>query len=64
MSGLKRDRVLDAVRVITNQFSESTKPILAVSDYSNCRVSQQVVRIVLSYVDYINRVVWAKPDYV
>ncbi len=63
MSGLKRDRVLDSVRVITTQFSESTKPILAVSDYSNCHVSQQIVRIVLSYVDYINRVVWSKPDY-
>jgi UDP-N-acetylglucosamine 2-epimerase (non-hydrolysing) len=63
MSGLKYDRVLDSVRVITTQFSESTKPILAVSDYINYHVSQQVVRIVLSYVDYINRVIWSKPYY-
>lgn len=63
MSGLKYDRVLDSVRVITTQFSESTKPILAVSDYINCHVSQQVVRIVLSYVGYINRVIWSKPYY-
>jgi UDP-N-acetylglucosamine 2-epimerase len=61
MSGLKRDRVLDAVKLITTQFSESTKPILGVADYSNSNVSKQIVRIVLSYVDYINRVVWSKP---
>lgn len=61
MSGLKRDRVLDAVNLVTTQFSESTKPILAVTDYGNHEVSKQVVRIVLSYVDYINRVVWSKP---
>lgn len=61
MSGLKRDRVLDAVKLITTQFSESSKPILDVADYANSNVSKQVVRIVLSYVDYINRVVWSKP---
>ncbi|MBU7583456.1 MAG: UDP-N-acetylglucosamine 2-epimerase (non-hydrolyzing) [Nostoc sp. TH1S01] len=62
MSGLKPRRVLDAVRVVTTQFSESAQPILYVSDYSNHHVSKQIVRIVLSYVDYINRVVWSKPD--
>jgi UDP-N-acetylglucosamine 2-epimerase (non-hydrolysing) len=61
MSGLKRDRVLDAVKLITTQFSESSKPILDVADYANSNVSKQIVRIVLSYVDYINRVVWSKP---
>jgi UDP-N-acetylglucosamine 2-epimerase (non-hydrolysing) len=60
MSGLKRNRVLNAVRLVTTQFSESTKPILGVEDYNNPNVSKQIVRIVLSYVDYINRVVWAK----
>ncbi|MEH1855880.1 MAG: UDP-N-acetylglucosamine 2-epimerase (non-hydrolyzing) [Nostoc sp.] len=62
MSGLKRNSVLDAVRVVTTQFSESAKPILSVADYNNFHVSKQIVRIVLSYVDYINRVVWSKPD--
>jgi len=61
MSGLKRDRVLDAVKLITTQFSESSKPILDVADYANSNVSKQIVRIVLSYVDYVNRVVWSKP---
>lgn len=60
MSGLKADSVLDAVRVVTTQFLESTKPIAPVTDYKNSDVSKQIVRIVLSYVDYINRVIWSK----
>jgi UDP-N-acetylglucosamine 2-epimerase (non-hydrolysing) len=60
MSGLKSISVLDAVRVVTTQFAESTTPILPVADYQNSHVSKQIVRIVLSYVDYINRVIWSK----
>ncbi|MEI6441648.1 MAG: UDP-N-acetylglucosamine 2-epimerase (non-hydrolyzing) [Nostocales cyanobacterium ELA583] len=60
MSGLKSNSVLDAVRVVTTQFAESTTPILPVADYKNSHVSKQIVRIVLSYVDYINRVIWSK----
>ncbi len=60
MSGMKANTVLDAVRVITTQFAKSTTSILPVSDYQNHQVSKQIVRIVLSYVDYINRVVWSK----
>jgi UDP-N-acetylglucosamine 2-epimerase len=59
MSGLKSNSVLDAVRVVTTQFAESTTPILPVADYQNSHVSKQIVRIVLSYVDYINRVIWS-----
>lgn len=60
MSGLKSNSVLDAVSVVTTQFAESTTPILPVADYQNSHVSKQIVRIVLSYVDYINRVIWSK----
>jgi UDP-N-acetylglucosamine 2-epimerase len=60
MAGLKPDRVLDAVRTITQQHSAGERRTLAVGDYDNPHVSRQVVRIVLSYVDYINRTVWSK----
>jgi UDP-N-acetylglucosamine 2-epimerase (non-hydrolysing) len=33
---------------------------MAVADYENPAVSRQVVRIVLSYIDYVNRTVWQK----
>jgi UDP-N-acetylglucosamine 2-epimerase (non-hydrolysing) len=60
MSGVRRARVLDAVRTVTAQFSATGRPALAVADYENPQVSRQVVRIVLSYVDYVNRTVWQK----
>jgi UDP-N-acetylglucosamine 2-epimerase len=58
MSGLKASRVLDAVRVVREQ-QESTKPRAIVSDYQGGIVSQKVLRIVLSYTEYVNRVVWS-----
>lgn len=61
MSGLKRTRVLDAVRVVTDQFDHSQRAVLPVLDYENPHASRQIVRIVLSYVDYVNRTVWSKP---
>lgn len=61
MSGLKRTRVLDAVRVVTDQFDHSQRSVLPVLDYENPYASRQIVRIVLSYVDYVNRTVWSKP---
>ncbi|TCV55896.1 non-hydrolyzing UDP-N-acetylglucosamine 2-epimerase [Pseudomonas fluorescens] len=60
MSGLKVDRVLEAVKVVTSQHSRSHQVIPVVKDYQGGLVSIQVVRIVLSYVDYINRTVWGK----
>ena len=60
MSGLKRERVLDAVRIITQQFGEGLRPVSPMADYENPHVSQQVVRVVLSYVNYVNRTVWRK----
>ncbi|NUT90373.1 UDP-N-acetylglucosamine 2-epimerase (non-hydrolyzing), partial [Pseudomonas corrugata] len=60
MSGLKSDRVLEAVKVVTSQHERSYQVIPVVKDYQGGPVSIQVVRIVLSYVDYINRTVWGK----
>lgn len=60
MSGLKAERVLDSVKVVTSQHDESKRVAEIVKDYQGGQVSKQVVRIVLSYVDYINRTVWSK----
>lgn len=61
MSGLKRERVLDAVKVVASETVAGGRTVLPVADYENPHVSKQVLRIVFSYVDYINRVVWSKP---
>jgi UDP-N-acetylglucosamine 2-epimerase (non-hydrolysing) len=61
MSGLKSDRVLDAVRVIVSQHDKNKRVIQSVQDYEAGAVSKQLLRVVLSYVDYVNRTVWSKP---
>ncbi len=60
MSGLKRVRVLDAVRIIITQHDKNKQTMKPVQDYEAGAVSKQILRIVLSYVDYINRTVWSK----
>ncbi len=60
MSGLKKERVLDAVRVITSQHKKGSRVMSAVQDYEAGSVSKQILRVVLSYVDYVNRTVWSK----
>lgn len=61
MSGLKKERVLDAVRVILAQHDKTRRVMLPVQDYEASAVSKQLLRVVLSYVDYVNRTVWSKP---
>ena len=60
MSGLKKDRVLDSVRVIISQHDRTHRQMKSVQDYDSGLVSKQVLRVVLSYVGYVNRTVWFK----
>lgn len=60
MCGLKKERVLHAVATIIAQFAANPKPVMPVPDYENPHVSTQVLRVVLSYIDYVNRTVWSK----
>lgn len=60
MSGLKKERVLDAVAVVALQYSKAKRVMAPVADYEATAVSKQIVRVVLSYVDYVNRTVWHK----
>lgn len=59
MSGLSLDRVLQAVDLVTSQERTNRKP-LSVPDYDPSDVSRKVVRIIVSYVDYIQRTTWFK----
>lgn len=60
MSGLKKERVLESVRIVMNQHDRGQRVIPVVQDYRGGPVSKQIVRVVLSYTDYINRTVWHK----
>lgn len=60
MSGLKKDRVLQAINMVTAQHKDGLRNFAIVPDYDVDNVSKKVARIILSYVDYINRTVWYK----
>ena len=59
MSGLNKDRILESIEVVTKQHS-GERVMKIVHDYNVDNVSKKVLRIILSYTDYINRTVWRK----
>lgn len=60
MSGIGHEHIIDAVRVVTGQHDRSRRIMQIVPDYEAGSVSKQVVRVVLSYIDYVNRTVWRR----
>ena len=60
MSGLNKNRVMEAVKVATTHNNQKNRVIKPVKDYEADNVSKKVLRIILSYIDYINRTVWYK----
>ena len=60
MSGLKKNRVLDAVRVTISHHLDEKHAVSPVRDYENSSASKQLLKIVDSYTDYVNRTVWHK----
>ncbi|HCL01511.1 MAG TPA: UDP-N-acetylglucosamine 2-epimerase (non-hydrolyzing) [Lachnoclostridium phytofermentans] len=57
MVGLKKERILQGLSVLENQQKDTLRRVV---DYSMPNVSEKVLRIILSYTDYVNRVVWGK----
>jgi len=60
MVGLGVERVMQALAIIENQSRDEARLLRQVGDYSMPNVSDKVVRIIHSYTDYVNRVVWKK----
>ena len=60
MTGLNPQRVLQAIELVTRHERPSASRLGSVPDYEDANVSQKVVRIIASYVDYVNRTVWGK----
>lgn len=60
MVGLEVKRVRQGIAILANQLRGSDRTLRLVSDYSMPNVSDKVVRIIHSYTDYVNRVVWKK----
>ncbi len=60
MVGLNPDRIMQGLRALEVQKRDPERNFREVSDYTMPNVSEKVVRIIISYVDYVNRVVWSK----
>lgn len=58
MSGLTSENILNSIEIVTKQNNEGH--MQRVKDYDTNNVSKKVVRIIVSYIDYINRTVWKK----
>lgn len=60
MVGLEVERIMQALAILESQPSGDLRLLRQVGDYSMPNVSDKVVRIIHSYTDYVNRVVWMK----
>ncbi len=60
MVGLELDRVIQGLAILEGQDPDGDRLIRQVMDYSMPNVSDKVLRIIHSYTDYVNRVVWKK----
>jgi UDP-N-acetylglucosamine 2-epimerase (non-hydrolysing) len=60
MSGLHSDSVLRSVSTVMEHAQNSGRPFSSVPDYQSRNVSKKVLRTILSYTEYVNRVVWSK----
>jgi len=57
MVGLEKERIMQGLKILESQEKDTLREV---ADYSMPNVSDKVLRIILSYTDYINRVVWKK----
>jgi UDP-N-acetylglucosamine 2-epimerase len=60
MTGLNVERVMQGLSILSEQSHEHERLLRPVSDYMIPNVSEKVVRIIISYTDYVNRTVWHK----
>ena len=60
MVGLESERILQALKLLEKQPSGQNRLLQRVADYSMPNVSDKVIRIIHSYINYVNQVVWKK----
>lgn len=60
MTGLEEQRVLDAVKIVNAQRDQKSFDFKPVQEYEETNISKKILRIVLSYTEYVNEFVWQK----
>ena len=58
MTGFNIGKIKDAINILSDQERGRKRMLFSVSDYSKSNVSDKVLRIILSYIDFINKKVW------
>ena len=59
MSGLNKKRIIESIDIVTKLYKDGKVPNI-IDDYNVDNVSQKVVKIIFSYIDYVNRNIWRK----
>jgi UDP-N-acetylglucosamine 2-epimerase (non-hydrolysing) len=62
MCGLEAEKIIESIQVVTAQYSKENRKFKLINDYDVENVSKKVLRIILSYTDYVNRFVWQKRE--
>lgn len=60
MTGMEWNRIQEGLKILETQARHDERSLRIVSDYNVPNVSEKVARIILSYTDYVNRVVWRR----
>lgn len=60
MSGLKPESVINAIEVVTSHYATGKRAFRLLPDYDTDNVSRKILRIIMSYTEYVNRTVWSK----
>jgi len=63
MAGLNKDNILHSISVTVDHFNEASTPYSTVQDYDVDNVSRKVLKIILSYIGFVNRTVYRKNDF-
>jgi UDP-N-acetylglucosamine 2-epimerase (non-hydrolysing) len=60
MTGFEFDRIMEGLAILKYQGRSDKRTLRLVQDYKMPNVSEKVVRIILSYTNYVNQTVWRK----
>lgn len=63
LTGFNLDRIQQALNILENQVRGEKRTLRLVNDYAMPNVSEKVIRIIISYTDYIKRVVWQEKEF-
>ena len=60
MPGVNEERVIQAMEILLSQGTDNKRTLNIVKDYNVSNVSEKILRIIISYTDYINKNIWKK----